>query len=184
MEQESNASLGLAGRPVAGRLRGDYDRHVAEHLGHNTRRNWRLMCQLTNDDGTWFVSNTPGSVVVDRSYSDLSVTCTKSGYHAATIAVSSKTKAMAAGNILFGGIIGGAIDVGTGAAYDYPSLITIPMTPNQRARVEDDAAAPNEAGTSSASVEERLGQLERLVEQELITRAEYMEKRREILADF
>lgn len=36
---------------------------------------------------------------------------------------------MAAGNILFGGLIGVGIDVATGAAFDYPTLITVPMTP-------------------------------------------------------
>ena len=34
---------------------------------------------------------------------------------------------MAFGNILFGGVIGAAVDVGTGAAYDYPPLITVYM---------------------------------------------------------
>ena len=42
-------------------------------------------------------------------------------------AVKSGTKAMAFGNILFGGIIGAAVDTSTGAAYDYPDLITIVM---------------------------------------------------------
>jgi hypothetical protein len=31
------------------------------------------------------------------------------------------------GNILAGGIIGGAIDAGTGAGYDYPTTITVPL---------------------------------------------------------
>jgi len=34
---------------------------------------------------------------------------------------------MAAGNLIFGGVIGAAIDAGTGAAYDYPSLIQLIM---------------------------------------------------------
>ncbi len=32
---------------------------------------------------------------------------------------------MAFGNILFGGIIGGAVDAGSGAAYDYPANIVV-----------------------------------------------------------
>ncbi len=44
-----------------------------------------------------------------------------------TTVVKSSTKGMAWGNILAGGIIGGAIDAGTGAAYDYPSLINVSM---------------------------------------------------------
>jgi len=31
---------------------------------------------------------------------------------------------MAAGNIVFGGLIGVGVDIATGAAYDYPALIT------------------------------------------------------------
>lgn len=37
---------------------------------------------------------------------------------------------MAFGNIIVGGIIGGAIDAGTGAAYDYPSEITVELKKN------------------------------------------------------
>jgi hypothetical protein len=36
---------------------------------------------------------------------------------------------MAFGNILFGGVIGAGVDVATGAAYDYPAVIEIDMTP-------------------------------------------------------
>jgi hypothetical protein len=42
--------------------------------------------------------------------------------------VKSTTKAMAFGNIIFGGLIGVGIDVGTGSAYDYPDLISVPMS--------------------------------------------------------
>jgi hypothetical protein len=34
---------------------------------------------------------------------------------------------MAFGNILFGGIIGVGVDTATGAAYDYPTLITVQL---------------------------------------------------------
>src|SRR6478609_7378453 len=34
---------------------------------------------------------------------------------------------MAFGNILFGGVIGVGVDVATGAAYDYPDVISIPL---------------------------------------------------------
>ena len=41
--------------------------------------------------------------------------------------VKSFTKGMAFGNILFGGIIGAGVDISTGAAFDYPSLISVQM---------------------------------------------------------
>ena len=83
-------------------------------------------CKLMNDKGTWFIV-TPGSTTVNRSYNDLSVTCTKEGHEAGIATAKSSTKAMAAGNILFGGVIGVAVDAGTGAAFDYPSLIQVFM---------------------------------------------------------
>ena len=83
-------------------------------------------CQLTNNKGTWF-ANSPGSVTVHRSYDPLNVKCAKAGWPAGIVTVESHTKGMAFGNILAGGIIGGAVDMSTGAAYDYPSLITVEM---------------------------------------------------------
>lgn len=83
-------------------------------------------CKLSNDKGTWIV-RAPGSVTVTRAYGDLTVVCTKEGFGASTSTVSSSTKAMAAGNIIFGGVIGAGVDIATGAAYDYPTLITIPL---------------------------------------------------------
>ncbi len=71
---------------------------------------------------------TPGSVVVNRAYGSLTIVCTKEGAPTATTTANSTTKGMAFGNILFGGIIGAGVDIGTGAAYDYPTSIMVPMT--------------------------------------------------------
>lgn len=84
-------------------------------------------CKLTNNKGTWYVT-TPGSTTIQRSFQDLGVTCTKAQYMESTVAVKSTTKAMAFGNILFGGVIGVGVDVATGAAYDYPAVVSIPIT--------------------------------------------------------
>jgi uncharacterized protein YceK len=81
-------------------------------------------CKLVNDKGQWFVQS-PGSVTVQRSYNDLNVTCSRDGEEPGVVIARSLTKAMAFGNILFGGLIGAAVDAGTGAAYDYPSLIQV-----------------------------------------------------------
>ncbi|HET7401897.1 MAG TPA: hypothetical protein VFJ62_08955 [Usitatibacter sp.] len=83
-------------------------------------------CKLSNDKGTWFVT-TPGSVIVNRAYGDLAVNCTHEKYLPGVAVVKSSTKAMAFGNILVGGVIGAAVDVGTGSAYDYPPLISIDL---------------------------------------------------------
>ncbi|MBI4754023.1 MAG: PDZ domain-containing protein [Betaproteobacteria bacterium] len=84
-------------------------------------------CELTNDKGKWYVPATPGTVSIRRSYSDLLVACTREGAPPASASVKSTTKPLAFGNIIFGGIIGAGVDIGTGAAYDYPSEVTVPM---------------------------------------------------------
>lgn len=81
-------------------------------------------CTLVNPKGTFYVS-TPGTVTIHRSYDDLNVKCEKDGVEPGLASVKSSTKAMAFGNILFGGVIGAAVDAGSGAAYDYPTLISV-----------------------------------------------------------
>ena len=88
-------------------------------------------CKISNDKGTWYVPSTPGSVTVTRSYSDLAVSCEKE-LHSGLNTVKSATKGMAFGNILAGGIIGAAVDAGTGAAYDYPYSITVELKESQK----------------------------------------------------
>jgi hypothetical protein len=83
-------------------------------------------CTLLNNKGTWYVT-TPGTVSVHRSFQDLHISCKKDGMDPGTVTVKSSTKAMAFGNILFGGVIGVGVDTGTGAAYDYPQLIPVEM---------------------------------------------------------
>ncbi|HZZ92298.1 MAG TPA: hypothetical protein VFE23_07035 [Usitatibacter sp.] len=95
-------------------------------LSVNTPECEGASCTLTNSKGTWYVKS-PGSVTVHRAYGDLMVTCSKEGYMSATSSVASSTKGMAFGNILFGGVIGAGVDIGTGAAYDYPNVISNPI---------------------------------------------------------
>ncbi len=82
-------------------------------------------CALQNNKGKWFVSSTPGSVTVRRSYQDLTVDCEKKGYIPTDQKVASKTKGMAFGNLVFGGVIGAGVDMADGAAYDYPNEINL-----------------------------------------------------------
>lgn len=83
-------------------------------------------CKLTNNKGSWFVT-TPGSTTVQRSLEELAVKCEKEPIEAGVASFKSSTKAMAFGNILFGGFIGAGVDIATGAAYDYPALLTVLM---------------------------------------------------------
>jgi hypothetical protein len=107
-------------------------------------------CKLVNDKGTWFVT-TPGTVTVHRAYGDLNVRCDKENLLPGIAVVKSSTKGMAFGNILLGGIIGGAIDAGTGAAYDYPSLITVEM--GQSVTISPPKAPDEEKSQGAANAE-------------------------------
>ena len=92
-------------------------------------------CRLQNDKGTWFVT-TPGSVTVNRAYGDLAIHCTHEKFPPGTMIVKSSTKPMAFGNILLGGVIGAGVDVATGSAYDYPTLISLELGMQQSAPAE------------------------------------------------
>ena len=80
------------------------------------------MCTLSNSKGSYYVT-TPGSVMVRNACDQLAISCTKEGYVPANPAagtVQDKAKKMAWGNIVFGGIIGIAVDRSTGAGCQYP----------------------------------------------------------------
>ena len=83
-------------------------------------------CKLTNNDGTYFINETPGTVTINKSRSQLSVECYK-GEDKSITSSSSSVENMAWGNILIGGIIGGGVDMATGAAYKYPGLVSHPL---------------------------------------------------------
>jgi hypothetical protein len=95
-------------------------------------------CMVDNNKGTWYVT-TPGTVTVHRSYDPLNVVCHKAGYEGGITSVASSTKGMEFGNIIFGDLIGAEVDMGTGAAYDYPGLISVSMG-------DPDTASRTEAG--------------------------------------
>ena len=106
-------------------------------------------CTLTNNKGTWYVT-TPGSTTVNRSFEDLSVKCLKEPLEPGLAVVKSSTKAMAFGNILFGGVIGAGVDVATGAAYDYPTLITVEMGKSVQVTAPEAAASAPTAPAPAA----------------------------------
>jgi hypothetical protein len=99
-------------------------------------------CTLANGKGVFYVT-TPGTVTLHRAYENLSVKCEKANTAPGLATVKSSTKGMAFGNILFGGVIGVAVDAGTGAAYDYPSLITVLMG--------EDTQIPSTTGSTNAA---------------------------------
>ncbi|MGY2487210.1 hypothetical protein [Cupriavidus sp. CP313] len=116
-------------------------------------------CEMVNSKNTYFVT-TPGTVAVDRAYGDLSIRCNKEGMDAGEATVVSATKAMAFGNILFGGAIGVVVDTASGAAYDYPDLIRVGMGESTIISARDTgtgAPATVNAGTGPASASASAG---------------------------
>jgi hypothetical protein len=77
------------------------------------------------------VNPTPGSLMVSKSHTAIDVSCIKDGYVDAAGTVGSKFQAMTFGNILFGGIIGIAVDAASGATAEYEPQITIRLTPSE-----------------------------------------------------
>jgi hypothetical protein len=73
---------------------------------------------------------TPGNVTLEKSSAALPITCTKECYALGSSMIPSNTEAMAAGNIILGGVIGLGVDAATGAMNKYPDIVTVAMTPD------------------------------------------------------
>jgi hypothetical protein len=88
-------------------------------------------CTLMRDAELVAVVNpTPGSVPVEKAQGTVAIACKKQGYLEATGNLASAFQAMTFGNILFGGIIGIAIDAASGAMHQYPDSVTITLIPD------------------------------------------------------
>lgn len=96
------------------------------------------VCALTRDGKSLAVVNpTPGSVSISKSSAAISVDCKKDKYVDAAGTMASEFQAMTFGNVLFGGLIGVAIDAASGATHEYPPIVTITLTPNEFATIAD-----------------------------------------------
>lgn len=84
-------------------------------------------CALKNARGS-YSGDTTRPAVVEKSRTDLNITCTDtaSGVQGKTT-LESGVEPWAFGNILIGGLIGVGVDWMTGAAYDYPEKVSVPM---------------------------------------------------------
>ena len=143
-------------------------------------------CRLTNSQGTYFVKSTPETVVINKAYSDLTMTCEKDGKTATSVHMSQANVATF-GNILLGGIPGALIDGGSGAGYDYPGYIVndlkCPDSPHRASTVPASAGtpAPSTLPPSGKTVEDRLRELKLLEEKGLISGDEAKKKRQNII---
>jgi len=83
-------------------------------------------CDLLNSKGSYHIKETPQTIPVNKSYGDLTVTCSK-GKDSMTQKYESSATGSIWGNIFLGGIIGGAIDAGTGKGFEYEDTLIHPL---------------------------------------------------------
>src|SRR5689334_20200634 len=81
------------------------------------------ICILSRDGAQIGIVNpTPGTIMVGKATGAISVACKKLGYDDSVGTLASSFQAMTFGNILFGGIIGVAIDAASGEMNEYPPM--------------------------------------------------------------
>ena len=81
-------------------------------------------CVLENDKARKSITS-PGTVAIARSNSDLTIQCTLGKSKSGRVVLSSTGDEKILGNLVAGGILGVVVDVGTGAAFNYPSRVTV-----------------------------------------------------------
>jgi hypothetical protein len=87
-------------------------------------------CLLTRNGAVLgVVSPTPGSLTVGKSSRAIDVDCTRDGHDPASVRIEAGFQLMTAGNILSGGLLGVAVDAGTGAMHRYPGRVSLPLAP-------------------------------------------------------
>lgn len=86
------------------------------------------MCTLTSQAIGTRTVKTPGNITLEKSQHAISVTCTKKCFVDGVGTIASTAEGMAAGNIVFGGLVGLGIDAASGALNKYSPTVQIPMT--------------------------------------------------------
>ncbi len=121
------------------------------------------------------VYTTPSQVKLERK-KDYVVTISKPGYQTQTLPITSVLSGWLAGNLLLGGIIGGAVDMASGAAWTLtPEAVNVTLHPLAPGEV----AAP--AVPTAMSPEDRLRSIERLHQEGVLKQNEYEAAKKKIL---
>ena len=118
-------------------------------------------CTISREGKTIAVVNpTPGSIPVDKSSKELSIRCEKADYQPSVGTMASSFQAMTFGNILFGGLIGVAIDAGSGAMNEYPTVVTFTLVPDAfKTEAERDAFFAKMTATFEVEYKEALDRI-------------------------
>jgi len=94
------------------------------------------------------IAKTPKTITVDKTKHDLNVVCSMEGFGETALVNQSGVEGMTAANLVFGGLIGWAVDSATGADNKYAPSITVPMKPPPGEEVIEAAPAPSAAPAS------------------------------------
>jgi hypothetical protein len=86
-------------------------------------------CTLQTQSGPQIVT-TPNAVTLNKGSNPIPIQCTKDCYLLGSSIIPVNTEAMAAGNVILGGVIGLGVDAATGAMNKYPDVVTVSMTPD------------------------------------------------------
>lgn len=116
-------------RRAVGRLRHDHQRNVAALVAIDTPGVAGAVCTINTASGPLTVT-TPGTVTLSKGSASLPIQCAKECYVTGTSVVPSNAEAMAAGNVIFGGVIGLGVDAVSGALNKYPDQVTVAMSPD------------------------------------------------------
>lgn len=81
-------------------------------------------CVAENARGRW-TFNAPKQIEVSKDLFDLRVTCKSAFVDKHTVSVRSGVQVAMAGNVLLGGLVGGAVDVATARGLLYPSKVDV-----------------------------------------------------------
>ena len=100
-------------------------------------------CIIQTQNGPQVVT-TPGSVTLSRGSSSLPIQCTKECYLLGSSIIPSNAESMAAGNVIFGGIIGLGVDCRLRCDEQIPDVVTVAMTPDPACRTPE-PLPPNRA---------------------------------------
>ena len=87
------------------------------------------VCTITTNSGPQTVP-TPGTVTLSKGSAALPIQCAKECYATGSSVIPSNAEAMAAGNVILGGVIGLGVDAVSGAINKYPDQVTVAMTPD------------------------------------------------------
>jgi hypothetical protein len=107
-------------------------------------------CTLSSPAIGTKVVATPASLTLDKAADNIQVVCKKECYQDGIGIIPSHTEAMAAGNIIAGGIIGLGVDAASGAMNKYTSDNQIAMVPDPNCRAP--AAPPPMSPRGKAKV--------------------------------